>query len=586
MKHKHFFSFITAVIMMFSSFSLLPTKNIIPIKANALDSHIESALQWAVNIANDNSHGYSQTSRWGPDYDCSSLVISALKQAGIDVGSASWTGEMRANLTAHGFTWIPWSSLGGSGNLQRGDILLNELYHTEFCLSSTQLVGANSNRGYSQTGDQTGTEIYIKNYFDYSSGWDGILRYTDVTKPTNVTLTKNQYWYDIKDTIELTPSSDNASDYYMAIYKEGNVVKDGWITGMYSISASTLGYGDYSVWVSAKNSVGVTDSNHLDFSVVGAATYTGVHVSQNIYFPDEMVSISVDTICAKGQVIGIDKIGTGRIITEECENTYTVSAGTLGAGEYSAYFSVYNGSGGIDTERVSFKIYDKSPTWGSLEIINSESTYYVNDTITLQATSDYATEYWLGIDKDSKRLVTEEMKNGLYSFIPSEPGQYSAYVSVANKLGGLDSKCIYFTIYKDVVVNFNANEGSCPTLSKNITYGQKYGDLPVPTRNGYTFDGWYTASEGGTKIISDIIVTALENHTLYAHWTRSYGDINSDGQQSVLDAVILQKYPLKQGNFTKEQFDGADINQDGKVNVFDLILLKKKLLNVWLKNLM
>ena len=98
----------------------------VPIKANALDSRIEFALQWAVNIANDNSHGYSQANRWGPDYDCSSLIISALKQAGLDVGNSTYTGDMKSNLTKRGFTWIPWNQLGGAKNLRRVDILLNE----------------------------------------------------------------------------------------------------------------------------------------------------------------------------------------------------------------------------------------------------------------------------------------------------------------------------------------------------------------------------------------------------------------------------------------------------------------------------
>ena len=45
---------------------------------------IETAVQWAVNTANDNSHGYSQTSRGGnPDYDCSSFVIAAWANAGV-----------------------------------------------------------------------------------------------------------------------------------------------------------------------------------------------------------------------------------------------------------------------------------------------------------------------------------------------------------------------------------------------------------------------------------------------------------------------------------------------------------------------
>ena len=44
---------------------------------------IEKYVTWAVNIANDNTHGYSQAVRWSPDYDCSSFVISALEAAGF-----------------------------------------------------------------------------------------------------------------------------------------------------------------------------------------------------------------------------------------------------------------------------------------------------------------------------------------------------------------------------------------------------------------------------------------------------------------------------------------------------------------------
>ena len=61
----------------------------------AASSVVESAISWAVSIANDNSHGYSQINRWGPDYDCSSLVISAFRNAGVDVGAATYTGNMR-----------------------------------------------------------------------------------------------------------------------------------------------------------------------------------------------------------------------------------------------------------------------------------------------------------------------------------------------------------------------------------------------------------------------------------------------------------------------------------------------------------
>ena len=43
--------------------------------------------------------------------------------------------------------------------------------------------------------------------------------------------------------------------------------------------------------------------------------------------------------------------------------------------------------------------------------------------------------------------------------------------------------------------------------------------MATPTRTGYTFDGWYTAASGGTKITSSSTVSTASNHTLYAHWT-------------------------------------------------------------------
>ncbi len=69
------------------------------------------------------------------------------------------------------------------------------------------------------------------------------------------------------------------------------------------------------------------------------------------------------------------------------------------------------------------------------------------------------------------------------------------------------------------VVTFNANGGSTPTSSKEVTYDSTYGTLPTPTKSGYTFNGWYTASSGGDKITSTTKVTITGNQTLYAQWT-------------------------------------------------------------------
>ena len=69
------------------------------------------------------------------------------------------------------------------------------------------------------------------------------------------------------------------------------------------------------------------------------------------------------------------------------------------------------------------------------------------------------------------------------------------------------------------IVSFNANGGEMNETTKNVYYGQQYGILPTPTKEGFEFDGWYTAESGGEKITSETVLSFLANHTLFAHWT-------------------------------------------------------------------
>ena len=66
---------------------------------------IDNAVSWAVNIANDDSHGYDQTHRDGPDYDCSSLICWAYSNAGLNTrpGYTPATGSMHDVFIDAGF---------------------------------------------------------------------------------------------------------------------------------------------------------------------------------------------------------------------------------------------------------------------------------------------------------------------------------------------------------------------------------------------------------------------------------------------------------------------------------------------------
>jgi len=68
-------------------------------------------------------------------------------------------------------------------------------------------------------------------------------------------------------------------------------------------------------------------------------------------------------------------------------------------------------------------------------------------------------------------------------------------------------------------VTFNANGGTTPTASKTVTYASTYGELPTATRAGYTFNGWYTATSGGTQVTASTTVSITAAQTLYAQWT-------------------------------------------------------------------
>lgn len=135
-------------------------------------SKIEKAIEWALNIANDSSHGYDQASHWGPNYDCSSLVISAWQEAaGVPVKTkgATYTGNMKAVFLKCGFENVVNKAgvvLSTGAGLKRGDILLHERNHTAMYLGNGRIVQASINeRGGitgGQSGDQTGGEILVQ----------------------------------------------------------------------------------------------------------------------------------------------------------------------------------------------------------------------------------------------------------------------------------------------------------------------------------------------------------------------------------------------------------------------------------------
>ena len=68
-------------------------------------------------------------------------------------------------------------------------------------------------------------------------------------------------------------------------------------------------------------------------------------------------------------------------------------------------------------------------------------------------------------------------------------------------------------------ISFSAGSGgNVAVTSKSVRYGDTYGELPMPSKVGYSFTGWYTKPSGGTKITPETKMDTKENATLYAQW--------------------------------------------------------------------
>lgn len=72
-------------------------------------------------------------------------------------------------------------------------------------------------------------------------------------------------------------------------------------------------------------------------------------------------------------------------------------------------------------------------------------------------------------------------------------------------------------------ITFHPNGGDGSPTTKTLTgIDNVYGEMPTPTRDGYAFMGWHTATEGGDKITSETEFSPRRNQTLYAVWAKMY----------------------------------------------------------------
>ena len=166
---------------------------------------------------------------------------------------------------------------------------------------------------------------------------------------------------------------------------------------------------------------------------------------------------------------------------------------------------------------------DASKFSGETLLLTKHGNGYSNNLV-IRSDSDFALtdlDFYFGRDKtlNITQISFAEMLTHAQAALTDVPASVLTKLPAALRPAGAVN-----TPPQNISVTFNANGGTVGTAAKTVTVGKLYGTLPVPTRTGYTFDGWYTAASGGQLIAASSLVSAASDHTLYAHWTKARED--------------------------------------------------------------
>ena len=123
-------------------------------------------------------------------------------------------------------------------------------------------------------------------------------------------------------------------------------------------------------------------------------------------------------------------------------------------------------------------------------------------------------------------------------------------------------------------VKFNANGGSVEVSSIKVEYDKEYGTLPTPVRKGYTFEGWYTSANGGSKVTEKTVCNSTKNVTVYARWAEIYvTKIAIESYPSTTSYYIGDNVSVSGGTVKATYNDGSTKNvaaSDCKVSYPDM----------------
>ena len=153
-------------------------------------------------------------------------------------------------------------------------------------------------------------------------------------------------------------------------------------------------------------------------------------------------------------------------------------------------------------------------------------------------------------------------------------------------------KATYTSTSRVYRVTLNVNDGTIGENVTDYTYGTAV-TLPVPTKNGYKFEGWYDNAEFTGVTVTEISAAATGDKTYYAKWVAEQYTItfNTDGGAFVETPISSYIYgttatlpvPTKNGYKFEGWYDNAEFTGTALTEISDRAIGDKVFYAKWRK---
>ena len=307
----------------------------------------------------------------------------------------------------------------------------------------------------------------------------------------------------------LSTTNTNASQAAIDNFKvdSGTAPQDGWATTAVSYETSSSVYNQPRINITSKDVLPTahdgTDEPLKD-EVVNGNWKVGVYYNY--------CAASIGTYCyTSGSGVDTDATSAIDVKNDICPAGWRMPTGgvisstgtTVGGGEYQDLVKAITGSTSPVTNEPNYTNFRKA-------LNLALSGFFGNRSPIVQGSGAYvwSSTFYGGYDMYSLLVGTSTVNPQV-----SSPRYY-----------GQSVRCVADNVHKNLIT-FNANGGIVEgesTTNRRVAEGQTFGTLPEATKEGSTFDGWYTEMDGGTIITDQTVPTGAI--TYYAHWIVSFDD--------------------------------------------------------------